>query len=109
MIYAVVALADDHVKMRLVGLLGIANTLLQNLLGLLNILTVEVDGVATISADSIVLPEDILRSLLVVCVCLSGVFLALLAEAMCFCPISPLVGLLGFARQAMVLVLLPTS
>ena len=87
----VVALANDDVQMRLPGLLGVADALLEDLLGLLDELAVQVDGVGVDAADGVVFAENVLGRLFVVVVCFGGGAVA------------ALVGLLGARGQRLVL------
>lgn len=100
---AVVALAHDDVQVGLAGLLGVADALLDDLLRLLYVLPVQVDGVAGDFADGIVLAEDELRGLLVVGVGLGGVLLALLGEAMRPGAISFFISLVCLGGEVLVL------
>jgi hypothetical protein len=108
-VHRVVSLADDHVQVRLAVLLGVANALLENLLGFFDELAVQVDGVAVDFADGVVLAEDELRGLLVVLVGFGGVRLALLRQLFRTGAIAALVGLLGLRSEVLVLALLFTS
>jgi hypothetical protein len=62
----VIPLADNDMQMRLAGGLGIADALLEDVLGLLDKLAVEVDGVLGDAAGRVVLAEDEFGGLLVV-------------------------------------------
>jgi hypothetical protein len=62
----VVALADDDMQMGLTSGLGMADARLKDVLGLLNELAVEVDGVIGYATRRIVLAEDELGCLLVI-------------------------------------------
>jgi hypothetical protein len=108
-VHRVVSLADDHVQVRLAVLLGVADALLEDLLGLLDELAVQVDGVAVDFADGVVLAEDELGGLLVVLVGFGGVRLALLRQLFRPGAVAALVGLLGLRSEMLVLTLLFTS
>ena len=105
----VVSLADDHVEVRLAVLLGVANALLEDLLGFFHKLAVQVDGVTVDFADGVVLAEDELGGLLVVLVGFGGVRLALLRQLFRPGAIAALVGLLRLRGEMLVLALLFTS
>lgn len=91
----VVALADDDVQVRLAVLLGVADALLEDVLGLLDELAVQVDGVVGDAALRVVLAEDVVRRLLVVLVHLGRVPLALVAQLLGPGAVALLVGLVG--------------
>lgn len=76
---AVVALADDNVQVGLPAGAGVADARLQDVLGLLDKLPVQVDGVVGYAARRVVLAEDVLGRLLVVRLHLRRVPLALVA------------------------------
>jgi hypothetical protein len=105
----VVSLADDHVQVRLAVLLGVANALLEDLLGLFDELAVKINGVAVDFADGVVFAEDELGGLLVVLVGFGGVRLALLRQLFRASAIAALVGLLRLRGEVLVLALLFTS
>jgi len=105
----VVSLADDHVEVRLAVLLGVADALLEDLLGLFDELAVQVDGVAVDFADGVVLAEDELGGLLVVLVGFGCVRLALLRQLFRLGAVAALVGLLRARGEVLVLALLFTS
>lgn len=105
----VVSLADDHVEVRLSALLGVANALLEDLLGFFHELAVQVDGVAVDSAHGVVLAEDELGGLLVVLVGFGCVRLALLRQLLRAAAVAALVGLLRLCSEVLVLALLFTS
>lgn len=63
-------------------LLGVADALVENLLGLLDKLTVQVDGVGGNAPGGVVLPEDVLARAPVILVHQRGVFLALIAQVL---------------------------
>jgi hypothetical protein len=90
---AVVAFAYDDMQVRLPASLGIANACLEDVLGLLDELAVEVDGVAGYAALGVVLAEDILGRLLVVGVLLCCVALALVRERLCCCAVAAFIRL----------------
>ena len=90
---AVVALADDHMQMRLAPGLGVADARLQDVLGLLDELAVEVDRVIGHPALRIVLAEDVFRRLLVVLVLLGLVLLPLVGQSLGLGAIAALVRL----------------
>ena len=104
-----VSLADDHVEVRLAILLGIANALLEDLLGFFDKLAVQVDGVAVDFADGVVLAEDELGGLLVVFVGFGCVRLALLRQLFRLGAVAALVGLLRARGEVLVLALLFAS
>jgi hypothetical protein len=108
-VHGVVSLADDHVQVRLAVLLGVANALLEDLLGFFHKLAVQVDGVTVDFADGVVLAEDELGGLLVVLVGFGGVRLALLRQLFRPGAIAALVGLLRLRGEMLVLALLFTS
>ena len=103
---AVVAFAHNHMQMSLARGLGVSYPLLQDLLRLFHELSMQIDGVAGHLANSIVLPEDVLRSLLVVIVGFRFMLLALLAELMRAGSIALLVCFARFGRIVLVLALL---
>lgn len=90
-------------------LLGVADALLENLLGFFDKLAVQIDGVAGDLTYSVVLAEDELGSLLVVFVGFGCVGLALLRQLMRRAAVAALVGLLGLRSKVLVLALLFTS
>jgi hypothetical protein len=94
MVDGVVSLADDHVKMRLSVLLGVADALLEDLLGLFDKLAVQVDSVARDFAYGVVFAKDELGGLLVVLVGFGCVRLALLRQLFCLAAVAALVGML---------------
>jgi hypothetical protein len=71
-----IPLADNDVQVRLAGALGVADALLEDVLGLLDELAVQVDGVLGDPAGRVVLAEDELGRLLVVLRLLPLVLLA---------------------------------
>lgn len=105
----VVSLADDHVEVRLAVLLGVANTLLEDLLGFFDELAVQVDRVAIDFSNSIVFAEDELGGLLVVLVGFGCVRLALLRQLFRPGAITALVSLLRLRGEVLVLALLFTG
>lgn len=105
----VVSLADDHVEVRLAVLLGVADALLEDLLGLFDELAVQVDGVAVDFADGVVFAKDELGGLLVVLVGFGCVRLALLRQLFRPGAVAALVGLLRLRGKVLVLALLFTS
>jgi hypothetical protein len=109
MIDGVVSLADDHVEMRLSVLLGVADALLEDLLGLFDKLAVQVDSVAGDFSYSVVFAEDELRGLLVVLVGFGCVRLALLRQLFRLAAVAALVGMLRLRGEVLVLALLFTS
>jgi len=92
---AVVALADDDVQVGLAPRAGVADARAEDGLGLLDVLAVQVDGVAGDAVDRVVLAEDQLRRLLVVGVLLRGVPLAFVGEGFGAGAVAALVGLVG--------------
>lgn len=72
----VVSPADDDVQMRLAPRLSIPEPRLEDVLCLLDELPMQIDSIVSNTADGVVLPEDVLRGLLVVGVLRGGVFLA---------------------------------
>lgn len=109
MVHRVVSLADDHVEVRLSILLGVADALLENLLGFFDKLAVQVDGVAVDFANSIVLAENVLGGLLVVLVGFRCVRFALLRQFLRATAVAALVSLLRLRGKVLVLALLFTS
>ena len=105
----VVSLADDHVQVRLAVLLGVADALLEDLLGLFDELAVQVDGVAVDFADGVVFAEDELGGLLIVLVGFGCVCFALLRQLFRPAAVTALVGLLRLRGKVLVLALLFTS
>jgi len=99
----VVALANDDVQMRLPRLLGVADALLEDLLGLLDELAVQVDGVGVDAADGVVFAENVLGRLFVVVVCFGGVGFGLVRQVFGGGAVAALVGLLGARGQRLVL------
>lgn len=79
--------------MRLPVLLRVADAPLEDILGFLDELPVQVDGVVGDAAGGVVLPEDELAGLLVVLGHLSRVPLALVAELLGCGAVAALVGL----------------
>jgi hypothetical protein len=109
MVDGVVSLADDHVKMRLSVLLGVADALLEDLLGLFDKLAVQVDSVARDFAYGVVFAKDELGGLLVVLVGFGCVRLALLRQLFCLAAVAALVGMLRLRGEMLVLALLFAS
>jgi hypothetical protein len=109
MVDGVVSLADDHVEMRLSVLLGVADALLEDLLGLLDKLAVQIDGVARDFSYSVVFAEDELGGLLVVLVGFGCVRLALLRQLFRLVAVAALVGMLRLRGKMLVLALLFAS
>jgi hypothetical protein len=109
MVDGVVSLADDHVKMRLSVLLGVADALLEDLLGLFDKLAVQVDSVARDFAYGVVFAKDELGGLLVVLVGFGCVRLALLRQLFCLAAVAALVGVLRLRGEMLVLALLFAS
>lgn len=99
----VVPLAHDDMQVRLAVLLGVADALLEHVLGLLDELPVEVDRVVGHAARRVVLPEDVVRGLLVVLVHLGRVPLALVAQLLGLGAVAALVGLVGLSRRRILL------
>lgn len=95
---AVVALADNYVQVPLAPGLGVANAGLENVLGLLDELTVQVDGVLGHALRVVVLPEYVLRGLLIVALHVGAVLLALVGEALGFGAVAIFVRLAGLGR-----------
>lgn len=79
--------------------LGISNALLQNILGLLDKLAVQIDGVLSNPPARIVLSEYIFGGLLVVLLHLAAVCLSLLRELFGAGAIAVLVGLLRLKQS----------
>lgn len=104
--WRVVALADNDVQVSLAVALGVADPLLEDLLGFFDELPVQIDGVGFDLADGVVLAEDELGGLLVVLVGLGGVGFGLQRHLVGLGAIAALVGLAGFASEVAVLVLL---
>ena len=105
----VVSLADDHVEVRLAVLLGVADALLEDLLGFFDELAVQVDSITVDFADGVVFAEDELGGLLVVLVGFGCVRLALLRQLFRPGAVAALVGLLRLRGKMLVLALLFTS
>jgi len=91
----VIALAHNNMEVRLASGSRISYARLEDILCLFGILAMEVDGVLCNAALGVVLAEDVLRSLLVVCVLLFLVTLALIREGFCFCAIAGGVRVVG--------------
>lgn len=89
----VVPLADDDVQVALATGLGVADARLEDALGLLHELAVQVDGVLGHVARRVVLAEDVLGRLLVVRVTLRLVLLALVGQGLGAGAVAMLVGL----------------
>lgn len=106
---AVVTLANDHMQVRLSLLTSISNPLLQDLLCLFDILTVEVNGICRDLTNSVVFSEDEFGSLLVEGIGLCGVLLALFAQSMRLCAIAARVCCLRLRREMLTLTLLLAS
>jgi len=87
----VVALADDDVQVGLAAGLGVADAGLEYVLGLLDELAVQVDGVGGDAVRLVVLAEDELGRLPVVVVLLALVPLALVREGFGLGPVAALV------------------
>lgn len=101
-----VALAHNHMQVSLARRLSISYPLLQDLLRLLHELSMQIDSVAGHLSNSIVLAEDVLRSLLVVVVGFGFVLLALLAKLVRAGPIALLICFARFGSIVLVLALL---
>lgn len=71
------ALRNVHVKVRLPVLLGVADAVLEDILGLLDELAVQVDGVVGDAIHCVVLAEDVVAGLLVVLIHLGRVAFSL--------------------------------
>lgn len=96
----VVPLADDGDQVRLaVGLVG-ADAFLEDALGLLDELAVQVDRVGLDAPVGVVLAEDEVGGLLVVVVHAGGVRLALVGELLCGSAIAVFIGLTGLDRRS---------
>jgi hypothetical protein len=91
----VVSLADNDMQVRLPGGLGVADALLEDVLGLLDKLAVQVDGVLGDAAGAVVLPEDELRGLLVVLGLFLLVTLAFVRELLSACAVATFIGLVS--------------
>lgn len=104
MVPTVVAFAHNHVQVGLASALRVANSLLENLFGFLDILAVEIDSIASNFSYRIVLPENVLRSLLVVLIGLRGVLLALFAQLMRLPPVTAFVCILRLGSTTVILV-----
>lgn len=102
----VVAFADDDVQVRLAVLLGVADALLEDVLGLLDELAVQVQLVAGHAVLGVVLAEDEFGGLLVVFVHLRGVLLARLGEFVGFRAVAGLVGLVRAVEAVLALLAL---
>lgn len=87
-----------HMQMVLAGALCVLDSLFQNLLGLFNKLTVEVNGITVDSSYSVVLAEDVFRSLSIVVVGLLTVVLCFLRQVVSGTSISTRIRLLRFGR-----------
>lgn len=97
---AVVPAADDDVEVRLASGLGIADARLEDLLGLLDELAVEVDGVVGHAARRVVLAEDVLGRLPVVVVHVGAVPLAFFRLRFGFGMVAAIVRLAGLHAGA---------
>lgn len=93
-----VPLANDDVQVRLAGGLGVADALLEDVLGLFNELPVQVNGVLRYAAGSVVLPEDELRRLLVVVGLLLLMPLALIGQLLSSGSIAALIRFMGLRQ-----------
>lgn len=91
----VVSLADDGDQMRLSSRLVGTDALLEDALGLLDELAVEIDRVGLDATLGIVFAEDVFGGLLVVVVHLGGVRLALVGELLGSGAIAVFIGLSG--------------
>jgi hypothetical protein len=109
MVDGVVSLADDHVEVRLAVLLGVADALLEDLLGLFDKLAVQVDGVARDFAYGVVFAEDEFGGLFVVLIGFGCVRLALLRQLFRLAAVAALVGMLRLRGEMLVLALLFAS
>lgn len=99
MVRAVVALPDNHMQVRLPARLGVLDARLEDVLSLLDELPVQVDRVVGDAPGGVVLAEDILGGLLIVCVHLGAVLLALVGEGFGLGAIAALVCLAGLWRE----------
>lgn len=106
MAHAMVALADDDVQVRLALLARGAQAHAHDLLGLVDVLAVQVDGVAGHAAGRIVLAEDVLGGLAVVVIGLGSVALGFDGEVVGAAAVAGLVGLLGLGGKFLALGLL---
>lgn len=88
-------------EVRLVVLLRVADALLEDVLGLLDELPVQVDRVVGDAARRVVLPEDVLAGLLVVLVHLRRVPLALVAQLLGLGAAAALVRLVSLSPHLM--------
>ena len=100
--WTVVALAHNHVQMRLARRTRVADPLLEDIFGFLDELPVQVDGVGGDAVQRVVLPEYVLGGLFVVLVHESAVAFAFFGELMRGGAIAALVGLLGLWGDGLV-------
>jgi hypothetical protein len=91
----VVSLADDDMQVGLPGGLGVADALLEDVLGFFDKLAVQVDGVLGDAARSVVLTKDELRGLLVVVCLFLLVALAFVRELLGSRAVATLIGLVS--------------
>lgn len=96
----VVALADDDVQVRLAARLRVADARLEDVLGLLDELPVQVDRVGGDLVRRVVGAEDVLGRLLVVLLHLGRVGLALVAQLLGPGAIALLVGFVGLRGRS---------
>lgn len=95
---AMVPLAHNHMQVCLARGLRVSDALLDDIFGLLDELTVQVDGVGGDAVERVVLAEDVLGGLVVVGVHHGAVALAFFGEGVRGGAVAALVGLLGLRR-----------
>jgi hypothetical protein len=94
----VIPLPNNNMQVPLPGLARIADPLLQDILGLLDELAVQIDGVGVDAARSVVLAEDEFGGLFVVGGHLCAVRFAFVAQGLCGGAVAGVVGFFG-ARE----------
>lgn len=95
----VIALADNDVEMGLASCLRVSDASLENILGLLHKLSVQVNRVIGNAVRSVVSAEDVLGRLFVVLLHFGGVLLALVAQLLGFGAVAVMVGTLGLGTN----------
>lgn len=85
--------------MRLSCALRVSNPLLQDVLGFLDELSMEIYGVAVDAADGVVFPEDVVGRLLIVLFHHGTMSLAFLGEFVRCCSIASIVRLMGLEHH----------
>jgi hypothetical protein len=99
MAYGVVPLSDNNVQVRLASSLGVSDAHFQDVLGFLHKLPMEIDRIVGDAALRIVLPEDELRSLLVIRVFLLLMCLSFIRERFGFGLVPALVRLMSLEQE----------